>query len=87
MSGIGTMNFWAPAIDPGHPMNCTQPERYALRRLDNGEFLGITGEDMHLVEVDLPEQAHQFHTHEAALRAARELNEEGRGPVDVQKVL
>jgi hypothetical protein len=30
--------------------------------------------------------AHLFHAHDAAVRAARELNNEGRGPVDVVKV-
>jgi hypothetical protein len=30
--------------------------------------------------------AYLFHTHEAALRAAHELNQTGRGPVDVVKI-
>jgi hypothetical protein len=30
--------------------------------------------------------AYLFHTHEAALRAALELNNAGRGPVDVVKI-
>jgi len=38
------------------------------------------------VEVNAWPQAHLFHAHEAAIRAARELNREGRGPVDVVKV-
>jgi hypothetical protein len=38
------------------------------------------------VEVNSWQQAHLFHAHEAAIRAARELNSEGRGPVDVVKV-
>ena len=25
------MHFWAPEIDPAHPMDCTQPERYVLQ--------------------------------------------------------
>jgi hypothetical protein len=81
------MNFWAPEIDPAHPMDCTQPERYTLCCAATGGFLAITGDDQHLIRVGRAEEAYQFHTHEAALRTARELNQEGRGPVDVQKVL
>ncbi len=39
------MHFWAPEIDPSHPMDCTQAERYALKRLSNGTFLAIAGEE------------------------------------------
>ena len=38
------------------------------------------------MEVPEPQLAHLFHAHEAALRAAKELNAEGRGPVDVVKI-
>jgi hypothetical protein len=80
------MHFWAPAIDPAHPMDCTQPERYALQRLDRGTFLTIGRDGEELEEVAAAEQAHLFHTHEAAVRAATELNAEGRGPIDVVKL-
>jgi hypothetical protein len=80
------MHFWAPEIDPSHPMDCTQPERYAIQRLDNARYLALEGNDQALVDVDLAIEAYLFHTHEAALRAAQELNHSGRGPVDVVKV-
>jgi hypothetical protein len=80
------MHFWAPQIDPSHPMDCTQAERYAVRRLDNNRFLAIGNEDQKLVEVASDAEAYLFHTHEAALRAAQDLNQNGLGPVDVVKV-
>lgn len=80
------MHFWAPEIDPSHPMDCTQPERYAIQRLDNARYLALEGNDQALVDVELASEAYLFHTHEAALRAAQELNHSGRGPVDVVKV-
>ena len=80
------MHFWAPEIDPSHPMDCTQPERYAIRRLDNSSFLALEGSDQQLLEVGAANDAYLFHTHEAALRAAQELNQTGRGPVDVVKI-
>lgn len=80
------MHFWAPAIDPAHPMDCTQPERYALKRLDSGTFLAIGRGGQDLEEVATAEAGYLFHTHEAAVRAASELNAEGRGPIDVVKV-
>jgi hypothetical protein len=78
------MHFWAPEIDPAHPMDCTQPERYVLRRL-SGSYLAIAAEDGSLMDVDNPSQAYLFHTHEAALRAASELIKLGAA-VDVLKV-
>jgi hypothetical protein len=78
-------HFWSPDIDPAHPMDCTQPERYVLRRLSNGSYIAIDGGDQSLIEVQLPEEAYGFHTHEAALRAAGELNRLGTDTVDVVK--
>jgi hypothetical protein len=80
------MHFWAPDTDPAHPMDCTQPERYVLQRLKSEGFLAIAADGVQLVDVETWDQAHWFHTHEAALRAALELNAEGRGPFDVVKV-
>jgi hypothetical protein len=80
------MHFWAPAIDPSHPMDCTQPERYAIVRVDNGHYLAVQGHDQSVTEVSQAGEAYLFHTHEAALRAAQELNQTGRGPVDVVKI-
>jgi hypothetical protein len=80
------MHFWAPAIDPSHPMECTQPERYAIIRVDNGNYLAVQSGDQSVTEVSQPGLAYLFHTHEAALRAAQELNNTGRGPVDVVKI-
>lgn len=80
------MQFWAPTIDPAHPLACTRPERYVLKHLGNGAFLAIAADGFGLREVATPAEAHGFHTHEAALRAAHELNHEGRGPIDVMKV-
>jgi hypothetical protein len=80
------MHFWAPEIDPSHPMDCTQAERYALKRLGDCTFVAIAGEDQRLVDVGSTTEAYPFHTHEAALRAANELNRGGRGPIDVVKI-
>lgn len=80
------MHFWSPEIDPDHPLACTQPERYVLRRLSNGCYLAINPGDQSLLDVEAPEQAHGFHTHEAALRAAGELHKLGLGAVDVLKL-
>jgi hypothetical protein len=67
-------------------MDCTQPERYVLKRLLNGRYLAIEQVDQGVIEVDDSRRAYLFHTHEAALRAADELNRLGQGPVDVMKV-
>ncbi len=80
------LHFWAPEIDPAHPMECTQPERYAIRRLEDSLFLAVQGTDQQVALVADPYEAYLFHTHEAALRAALQLNSSGRGPVDVMKI-
>jgi hypothetical protein len=80
------MHFWAPQIDPAHPLDCTQPERYVLRRLFSLTYLAINPGDGQLRDVPIIPQAYQFHTHEAALRAAGELNRLGGEAVDVVKV-
>lgn len=79
------MHFWAPEIDPAHPMVCTHPERYVLQRLGSGQFLAIDQGDQSLKDVADLESAYLFHTHEAALRAAGELKRLGSS-VDVVKV-
>ncbi len=80
------LHFWSPHLDPAHPHDCTQPERYVIQVQASGAFLAIAADGEALVEVADPESAHLFHAHEAALRAAKELNAEGRGPVDVVKL-
>lgn len=80
------MHFWSPGLDPAHPSACTQPERYALQLLERGTYLAVDADGDGLLEVADPQAAHLFHAHEAAVRAARELNAEGRGPVDVVKL-
>ena len=80
------LHFWSPHLDPAHPHDCTQPERYVIQVQASGAFLAIAADGQALVEVAEPELAHLFHAHEAALRAAKELNAEGRGHVDVMKV-
>lgn len=80
------LHFWWPELDPEHPVECTQPERYALRLLSGDGFLAIGPDGQSLIVVPESAQAHLFHAHDAAVRAARELNAEGRGPVDVVKV-
>ena len=80
------MHFWAPDIDPAHPLECTQPERYVLRRMDGGAYIAIAAEDQSLLDVDQLDRAYFFHTHDAAVRAAGELNRLGLGGVDVMKV-
>ncbi|MEB3201218.1 MAG: hypothetical protein VKK05_00200 [Synechococcus sp.] len=67
-------------------MDCTHAERYALKRLGVSTFVAIAGEDQSLVDVGSTTEAYLFHTHEAALRAANELNRGGRGPIDVVKI-
>ena len=79
------MHFWAPEIDPAHPMECTQPERYVLKRLSTGNYLAIDPKDQSLTDVQDVSAAYLFHTHEAALRAAGELKRLGNS-VDVLKV-
>jgi hypothetical protein len=82
------MPFWTPAIDPANPLAGCHPERYALKRLDpdGARYLGLDPGDQTLLEVSLVGEAYHFLTHEAALRAAGELNRMGRGPLDVIKV-
>lgn len=80
------LHFWSPGLNPAHPASCTQPERYAIQLLEHGTYLAVAPDGEQLVEVPEPQQAHLFHAHEAAVRAALELNAEGRGPVDVVKV-
>jgi len=80
------LHFWSPHLDPAHPHDCTQPERYALRLIQNGAFLAVAADGQSLREVTEARDAHLFHAHEAAVRAAVELNAEGRGPVDVVKL-
>jgi hypothetical protein len=84
-SGV-SIHFWAPEIDPAHPMDCTQPERYVLQRLRTGAYIAISAQDQSLQDVEDLQQAHFFHTHEAALRAAGELNRLEAGGVDVVKI-
>jgi hypothetical protein len=80
------MHFWSPEIDPAHPMDCTHPERYVLKKLSSGAFIAIDRADQSLVDVSAPDQAYSFHTHEAALRAAGELNRLGSETFDVVKL-
>ena len=81
-----SLHFWAPEIDPSHPMDCTQPERYVLQRLKTGAYLSISAQDQSLRDVNDLDQAYFFHTHEAALRAAVELNRLSDGGIDVVKI-
>lgn len=80
------LHFWAPEIDPTHPLQCTQPEHYVLVRLDNHRYIALSGEDESLQEVEDPAQAHVFHTHEAAVRVAGELRRLDSRLVDVVKI-
>jgi hypothetical protein len=80
------MHFWAPEIDPAHPLECTQPERYVLRRIEGGAYIAIAAADQSLLNVEEVDRAYFFHTHDAALRAAGELNQLGLGTVDVVKI-
>ncbi|MFM8604293.1 MAG: hypothetical protein ACKOBY_01950, partial [Cyanobium sp.] len=64
-----SMQFWSPDHDPDHPLLGVKPERYVLLRLNNGRYIAIDPGDQSLVDVERQEQAHGFHTHEAALRA------------------
>jgi hypothetical protein len=57
-----------------------------LQRLSSGCYIAIDGQDQSLVDVLEPELAYLFHTHEAALRAASELNRLGKGSIDVVKL-
>jgi hypothetical protein len=80
------LHFWSPHLDPAHPQDCTHPERYAIQVQASSAYLAIAADQQSLLEVSDVRQAHLFHAHEAALRVAKELNAEGRGPVDVVKV-
>ena len=76
----------ADLVLESHPLPCTHPERYALRRLDSGSDIALKGEDQSLKDVSDLQEAHFFHTHEAALRAAIGLHRLGSGRVDVVTV-
>ncbi|MBW4530554.1 MAG: hypothetical protein KME02_07695 [Aphanothece saxicola GSE-SYN-MK-01-06B] len=80
------MPVWAPEIDPAHPPECTQAKRYVLQRLSDGSFVSIRPDDQGLGQVSDPMAAYLFHTQEAALRAAGELNRLGGDGFDVVKV-
>ncbi len=80
------MPVWAPEIDPAHPPACTQAERYVLQRLSDGSYVSIRPVDQGLGDVNDPMAAYLFHSHEAALRAAGELNRLGGDGFDVVKV-
>lgn len=80
------MHFWAPEIDPAHPLDCTQAERYVLQRLSSGRYIALDPGDQSLMDVETTAQAYSFHTHEAALRVAGELRRLGQGLIDVVKV-
>jgi hypothetical protein len=84
--GCVSLHFWAPEIDPAHPLECTHAERYVLRRLDDGSYIALQKEDQSLQDVSDLQQAYFFHTHEAALRAAIELQKIGSGRFDVVKI-
>lgn len=81
------MNFWSPHCDPHRPRLGTRPERYALRVAGAGSFLAVAGADQHIQEVPQPEQAFQFHTHQGALRVAKEISAVGGRRLEVVKVL
>jgi hypothetical protein len=42
------LHFWAPHLDPAHPDDCTQPERYAIRLLERGTFLAVASDGQSL---------------------------------------
>jgi hypothetical protein len=80
------MPVWAPEIDPAHPLECTQAKRYVLQRLSDGSYVSIRPDDQGLGDVSDPMAAYLFHTHEAAVRAAGELNRLGDDGFDVVRV-
>ena len=51
------MHFWAPEIDPAHPLECTQAERYVLQRLSDGTYVSIRPDDQGLGDVLEPTSA------------------------------
>ena len=81
------MNFWSPLADPHHSRHGTRPERYALRVAEAGPFLAISGRDQQIAEVPSAERAFLFHTHQGALRVARELTHLAGRSLNVVKVL
>jgi hypothetical protein len=80
------MPVWAPQIDLAPPLECTRAERYVLRRLSDGSYVSIRPDDQGLGDVSDPMAADLFYTHEAALRAAGELNRLGGDGFDVVRV-
>lgn len=80
------MHFWSPGHDPDHPLAGAEPERYVLRRLGSGRYIAIDPRDQSLVDVEDAAGAHGFHTHEAALRAAGELQKLGHEGIDIVKI-
>lgn len=80
------MHFWSPGHDPDHPLVGAEPERYVLRQLGSGRYIAIDPRDQSLVDVEDAARAHGFHTHEAALRAAGELQKLGHQGIDIVKI-
>ena len=45
------LHFWSPHLDPAHPEDCTQPERYAIQLLGKGTYLAVGPDGEALIEV------------------------------------
>ncbi len=73
-------------MDPDSPLACTRARRYVLQRLSDGSYVSIRPDDEGLGDVSDPAEAYLFRTHEAALRAAGELNRLGADGFDVVRL-
>ncbi|MFO7629022.1 MAG: hypothetical protein R6W06_05805 [Prochlorococcaceae cyanobacterium] len=67
------------------PWRNGRPERYALRA-GGADYLAIEGQDQRISHVSSSEGAWQFHTHQRAVQAARQIASVLGSPVDVVKL-
>jgi len=74
-----------PWRDPRSGGCAAQPERYALRALVQGHYLGIASNER-IEEVEDPQRAWIFHTHDRAVATAREIAATFGQAVDVVKL-
>lgn len=80
------VNLLVPWCEPCSGGSASHPERYALRALAEGLYYGIASNER-IAQVDDPQRAWIFHTHDRAVAAARDMARIFGQPVDVVKLL
>ena len=74
---------WSDTYKPGETALF---ERYALRALSNGEFIGVAPATQLIERVGDPTRAWAFRNHARAVVAAKELSSLYGDPIDVVKL-